>query len=98
MGSGRTAGSRAGEGKLSPRFRLARNSDSQSTSPPHPNPLPGGERGKEVRGHFPDHIAEFARVLRRAGMPVGPGAVVDAVKAAEASGIERRMDFYWALH
>ena len=50
------------------------------------------------RGHFPDHIAEFARVLRRAGMPVGPGAVVDAVKAVEAAGIERRTDFYWALH
>jgi uncharacterized protein with von Willebrand factor type A (vWA) domain len=31
-------------------------------------------------------------------MPVGPGAVVDAVKAVEAAGIERRADFYWALH
>jgi len=50
------------------------------------------------RGHFPDHIADFARILRRAGMPVGPGAVVDAVKAVEAAGIERRTDFYWALH
>jgi uncharacterized protein with von Willebrand factor type A (vWA) domain len=50
------------------------------------------------KGHLPDHIAEFARVLRRAGLPVGPGAVVDAVKAVQAAGIRRRDDFYWALH
>ena len=54
-------------------------------------------RGPE-RGRFPEHIVEFARVLRRAGLPVGPGAVVDAVKAVEALGIRRRDDFYWALH
>jgi uncharacterized protein with von Willebrand factor type A (vWA) domain len=50
------------------------------------------------RGHFPEHIAEFARVLRRAGMPVGPGAVIEAVTAVETAGLERRADFYWALH
>jgi uncharacterized protein with von Willebrand factor type A (vWA) domain len=50
------------------------------------------------RGHLPEHIAEFARVLRRAGLPVGPGAVVDAVSAVEAAGLWRRDDFYWALH
>jgi uncharacterized protein with von Willebrand factor type A (vWA) domain len=49
-------------------------------------------------GHLPDHIAEFARLLRRAGLPVGPGAVVDAVKAVQAAGLRRRDDFYWALH
>jgi uncharacterized protein with von Willebrand factor type A (vWA) domain len=50
------------------------------------------------RGHLPDHITEFARVLRRAGLPVGPGAVLDAVRAVEAAGLRRRDDFYWALH
>lgn len=49
-------------------------------------------------GHFAEHVAEFARVLRRAGLPVGPGAVVDAISAIMAAGIRRRDDFYWALH
>ena len=56
------------------------------------------KRRAPEKGHLPDHIAEFARVLRRAGLPVGPGAVVDAVKAVRAAGIRRRDDFYWALH
>ncbi len=39
----------------------------------------------------------FARVLRAAGMPIGPDRVVDALRALEAAGIERREDFYWTL-
>src|SRR3954451_13572819 len=40
----------------------------------------------------------FARTLRAAGMPVGPGKVLDAVAAVEAVGITNRRDFYWTLH
>ncbi|WP_244468000.1 vWA domain-containing protein [Nitratireductor soli] len=45
-----------------------------------------------------DRIVGFARMLRRAGMRVGPAAVMDAIQAVLAVGIERREDFYWTLH
>ena len=40
----------------------------------------------------------FARTLRAAGLPIGSGAVLDALHAVEALGVARRDDFYWALH
>ena len=40
----------------------------------------------------------FARTLRAAGLPVGPGKVLDAVAAVEEIGIADRRDFYWTLH
>ncbi|HVC56251.1 MAG TPA: VWA domain-containing protein [Stellaceae bacterium] len=40
----------------------------------------------------------FARTLRAAGLPVGPGKVIDAVAAVERVGITDRRDFYWSLH
>ncbi|HYA47324.1 MAG TPA: VWA domain-containing protein [Burkholderiales bacterium] len=39
----------------------------------------------------------FARVLRAAGLPIGPDRVLDAVRALEVAGLERREDFYWTL-
>jgi len=39
----------------------------------------------------------FARVLRAAGLPIGPDRVVDALHALETAGIARREDFYWTL-
>ncbi|TMH21379.1 MAG: VWA domain-containing protein, partial [Betaproteobacteria bacterium] len=39
----------------------------------------------------------FARVLRAAGLPIGPDRVLDAVRALEVAGVERREDFYWTL-
>ena len=45
-----------------------------------------------------ENITHFARALRRAGLPVGPGRVIDAVRAVSAAGFTDRMDFYWALH
>ena len=52
----------------------------------------------ESPGRLADNIAHFARALRRAGLPVGPATVIDAVQAVEAAGIGRRDDFYWTLH
>ena len=49
-------------------------------------------------GALADNIVHFARVLRRAGVPVGPAAVVDAVRAVEIAGMATRDDFYWTLH
>ncbi len=40
----------------------------------------------------------FARVLRTAGLPVGPDKVLDALTALRVAGIRRRDDFYWTLH
>jgi len=39
----------------------------------------------------------FARILRGAGLRVGPDRVVDAVKALEIAGSERRDDWYWTM-
>ena len=33
-----------------------------------------------------DNITHFARALRRAGLPIGPGRVGDALRAVEAAG------------
>ena len=43
------------------------------------------------------NILLFCRTLRKAGLSVGSGQVIDAVVAASSAGIERRDDFYWAL-
>jgi uncharacterized protein with von Willebrand factor type A (vWA) domain len=40
----------------------------------------------------------FARILRATGLPIGPGRVIEAVRAVEAVGLTNRTDFYWALH
>ena len=45
--------------------------------PPHPLPLPSGER--EESGRLAQNIVYFARALRAAGIPVGPGSVLDAL-------------------
>src|ERR1700720_1229333 len=44
------------------------------------------------------NLMHFARTLRAAGLPVGPGKVIDAVAAVAAIGITDRSDFYWTLH
>ena len=49
-------------------------------------------------GRLMENITHFARVLRAAGLPIGPGRVIDAVRAVTTVGIERRGDFYWTLH
>ncbi|WP_311028256.1 vWA domain-containing protein [Mesorhizobium koreense] len=49
-------------------------------------------------GRLADNIIYFARTLRKAGMRVGPAAVVDAIDAVLAAGIGNRDDFYWTLH
>lgn len=49
-------------------------------------------------GKLSHNIAHFARALRKAGLPIGPGRVIDAIRAVEAAGFTRRTDFYWTLH
>ena len=49
-------------------------------------------------GRFVANIMHFGRCLRVAGLPVGPGKVLEAIRAVEAIGIGTREDFYWTLH
>ena len=49
-------------------------------------------------GSLARNITHFARALRRAGLPIGPGRVIEAVRAVEAVGFTERQDFYWTLH
>src|SRR5690349_21494165 len=72
--------------KYSTRFtrRCARRSDPVSDAAP--------------QGRLAQNIVYFARALRAAGIPVGPGAVLDALSAVTAAGVGTRDDFYWTLH
>jgi uncharacterized protein with von Willebrand factor type A (vWA) domain len=44
------------------------------------------------------NIMHFARILRATGLPIGPGRVIEAVRAVEAVGLTNKTDFYWTLH
>ncbi|WP_420002459.1 vWA domain-containing protein [Arenibacterium sp. LLYu02] len=44
------------------------------------------------------NLTHFARALRKAGLKVGTGRVMDAVEAVAAAGFTSRRDFYWSLH
>jgi uncharacterized protein len=60
--------------------------------------MPAKSSPGEQRGRLVDNLMQFARVLRAAGLPVGPGKVIDAAEAVRAVGIASREDFYWTLH
>ncbi len=54
-------------------------------------PEPSGER-------LAANVAHFTRLLRRAGLRVGPGDTLDAQRAVAAIDVMQRAQFYWALH
>lgn len=56
------------------------------------------ERDTELAGKLADNILYFGRVLRSAGLPVGPGTVIEAIRAVETVGLRNKNDFYWGLH
>jgi uncharacterized protein len=51
----------------------------------------------EQTEQFADNIVGFARALRSAGMPVGPGAVIDAMSALQVIDIGNRADVFTTL-
>ena len=57
-----------------------------------------GQGQPDPSGKLAGNIMHFARVLREAGLPVGPGHVLDALDAAQAGSLRSREDFYWTLH
>src|ERR1700675_474420 len=48
-------------------------------------------------GLIADNVVGFARALRAAGIPVGPGAVIDALKALQVIDIGNRADVFTTL-
>src|SRR6267143_215615 len=63
-----------------------------------PRQREGEGRAGAESGRLLANLMHFARTLRAAGLPVGPGKVIDAVAAVAAIGITDRSDFYWTLH
>ncbi len=49
------------------------------------------------KGRLAENVVHFVRVLRAAGLPVGPARVLAALEAVEAVGITNRDDFRAAL-
>src|SRR3954465_8161797 len=74
----------AGEGAHRPRERVG----TIMTTIDHLNP---------PTGHMADNVVGFARALRAAGVPVGPGAVIDALNALQAVEIGNRADVFATL-
>jgi uncharacterized protein len=56
------------------------------------------QRDTAEGGALVANLMHFARTLRAAGLPVGPGKVIDAVAAVRSVGITDRDLFYWTLH
>ncbi|HEM47505.1 MAG TPA: VWA domain-containing protein [Alphaproteobacteria bacterium] len=54
--------------------------------------------GQFGRNLLAANIMQFARTLRAAGLPIGPGKVIDALNAVQTVGLMSREDFYWTLH
>src|ERR1700749_4387608 len=48
-------------------------------------------------GNIADNVVGFSRALRAAGLPVGPGAVIDAMNALQMIEIGNRADVYATL-
>jgi uncharacterized protein len=69
---------------------------------PSPQPSPrergeGARRAGEGHGRLAENVLHFVRVLRAAGLPVGPAKVLDALSAVQAVGVANRSDFRAAL-
>ena len=43
------------------------------------------------------HLVTFGRVLREAGLEVGPGRMEDALRGLDAVDVTRQDDVYWTL-
>ena len=49
-------------------------------------------------GRIAENILGFARVLRSAGLAIGPKRIIEAVEAVQAAGLSDPKVFYWTLH
>jgi len=69
--------------------------------------MPNNETGRDLPdpvategtgGRLVENVMHFGRVLRKAGLPIGPGQVLKSIEALRAVEITDRDQFYWALH
>jgi uncharacterized protein with von Willebrand factor type A (vWA) domain len=55
----------------------------------------------ELQGRLAENVMHFARLLRAAGLRIGPDRVLDSVRALEIAGAHqfplRREDWYWTM-
>lgn len=51
-----------------------------------------------MAGRLSENLMRFARTLRAAGLPLGPGDLLTALEAVTINGIQHRDDLYWTLH
>ncbi len=66
---------------------------------PGPEPLAPNLIAAEVDGgRIAENILQFGRLLRSAGLPVGPDRIVLATRAVVCAGIESPSVLYWTLH
>ena len=49
------------------------------------------------KGLLAGNVMHFARLLRAAGLRIGPDRVIDCVRALELADCERREDWYWTM-
>src|SRR3954453_21571336 len=56
-----------------------------------------GARRERMSEALARHIVTFGRVLREAGLEVGPGRLADALRGLDHVGVTRQEDVYWAL-
>lgn len=75
------------------------------TPPSTDAPLSGLERlapnlvaAEADGGRIAENILQFGRLLRAAGLPVGPDRSIRATEAVLATGVESPSVLYWALH
>lgn len=52
----------------------------------------------ELAGALVPNVMHFSRLLRAAGLPIGTGRIIEALRALAAVDIHRPDDFYWTLH
>src|SRR5437763_12203282 len=57
----------------------------------------GPEAGLKAAGRLSENVMHFARLLRAAGLRIGPDRVVDCVNALQIAGAKRRDDWYWTM-
>ena len=77
---------------------LASATSSSQGRPIHNESEPSLEPRALSEGRFARNVMHFARALRAAGLPVGPGRVLEALRAVEQVGFASRDDLYWTLH
>jgi uncharacterized protein with von Willebrand factor type A (vWA) domain len=73
-----------------------------SSDEPEPPPAAIGPLSQPLlralpQGRLAENVLHFVRMLRVAGLPVGPAKVLDALSAVEAVGVGNRDDFREAL-